>query len=46
VIGTRLVALGIAPSAAAPDGAGLRWRIATEAARWRRLIHDAGIKPE
>ncbi|HUA53952.1 MAG TPA: tripartite tricarboxylate transporter substrate binding protein [Candidatus Sulfotelmatobacter sp.] len=45
-IAARLVKLGIEPSAAAPDGEGLRRRIATEAARWRRLIHDAGIKPE
>ncbi len=45
-VGARLIALGIEPSTAAPDGARLRQRIAVEAPRWRRLIQDAGIKPD
>jgi tripartite-type tricarboxylate transporter receptor subunit TctC len=45
-IAARLVALGIEPSTSPPDGEALRRRIETEAARWRRLIAEAGIKPE
>ena len=42
----RLLVLGIEPGSVELGGERLRQRIATEAARWRLVIRDAGIKPD